>query len=394
MNADGFRARFPGASQQIYMDVAARGVISQDTRTALNTYLDSRMLGGGDKVAMFALVERLRGEFAGFIGADADEIAFTKNVSEGLNAIVAGFDFRRGDQIVYCAELEHPNNVYPWRHLAQNEGVELVEVPAVDGEIDPATFMAALTPRTRMVSLSSVTFAPGLVTDLQTIGRACRERGIFVLVDAVQSVGVLKTNTADLGVDALAVSTQKGLLGLYGMGYLYCRREWAEQLSPAYLARFSVDLGDAHEAALGEGDYALAGGARRFEIGNYNFAGAVAADASLTLLKQLTAKGIEEQVRMLAQRLAGGLRELGLPLIGPVSGPARGSIVCIGTLGAGGHDSVDDERLGSLNKYWADAGVRLSIRRGLLRLSLHAYNSTDDVDQVLSLASNWVNKNG
>ena len=61
-------------------------------------------------------------------------------------------------------------------------------------------------------------------------------------------------------IDALAVSTQKGLLALYGMGFLYVRREWADKMQPAYLARFGVDLGDAHEAALGDTSFKLAAG--------------------------------------------------------------------------------------------------------------------------------------
>ncbi len=251
MNPTEFRKHFPGVETQIYLDVAARGLLPVDARRALDDYLDTRMLEGGNKAAMFEQLERVRSQFAALIGAASGEIAFTKNVSEGLNAIVAAYPWTGGDRVVYCPALEHPNNVYPWRHLAARRGVELVEVPAEGGEISPDRIIAALDERTRMVSLSSVTFAPGLVTDVATIGAVCRERGILLLVDAVQSVGLLATNVEALGIDALAVSTQKGLLALYGMGFLYCRAAWAQRLELAYLARFSVDLGDAHEAATG-----------------------------------------------------------------------------------------------------------------------------------------------
>ena len=105
---------------------------------------------------------------------------------------------------------------------------------------------------------------------------------MLLLVDAAQSVGVQHTDVRASNIDALAVSTQKGLLALYGMGFLYVRREWAERLQPAYLARFGVDLGDAHEASLGGYDYKLAPGARRFDLGNYNFLATAAVDASMT----------------------------------------------------------------------------------------------------------------
>ena len=87
--------------------------------------------------------------------------------------------------------------------------------------------------RTRVVTASTVTFAPGFRTEVDRLGRACRERGVFFMVDAAQSCGVLSTDVAASQIDGLAVSTQKGLLGLYGMGFLYCRRAWADQTQPA-----------------------------------------------------------------------------------------------------------------------------------------------------------------
>jgi cysteine desulfurase/selenocysteine lyase len=392
MDVAEFRSHFPGASERIYMDVAARGLMPSVARDALQGYLEHRVSGAVDKAAMFAQIESLRGRFAQFIRARNSEVAYTKNVSEGLNAIVAAYPWRAGDSVVVCGELEHPNNVYPWRHLAKRLDVRLVCVAAEGGQIVPERIIEVMDDSTRMVSLSTVTFAPGLVTRTKELAAQCRERDIFLLADAVQSVGVLDTDVAELGVDALAVSTQKGLLSLYGMGFLYCRAQWAERLEPAYLARFSVDLGDAHEATTGGDDYQLAPGARRFEIGNYNFAGAVAAEASLELLQELSSKRIDEQVRALATRLATGFDALGLPLIGPVDGPERGSVVCIGAMGAGGHDSVDDPAMSSLHAHLSQHGACLSIRRGLLRFSLHAYNNEADVDAVLELTREWTRR--
>ncbi len=266
MNVDTFRTHFPGATERVYMDAAARGLLPREARDALAANLDTRVIGRSDKAAMFAQIESLRQRFARFIGGNATEIALTKNVSEGLNAIVAAYPWQAGDSVVFCADLEHPNNVYPWRHLAARHGVVLKPVAAEGGQISVSRIMDAIDSSTRMVSLSTVTFAPGLATDAASIGAECRARDIFLLADAVESVGVIDTDVEALGIDALAVSTQKGLLALYGLGFLYCRDAWAARLTPAYLARFSVDLGDAHEAATGGDDYQLAPGARRFEM--------------------------------------------------------------------------------------------------------------------------------
>lgn len=87
------RSQFPALSRWTYMDVAGRSVLSRDVRAALDAHLDERMMNGADKPRFFALVERARTRFAHLIGADADEIAFTKNISEGLNMIATGLEW-------------------------------------------------------------------------------------------------------------------------------------------------------------------------------------------------------------------------------------------------------------------------------------------------------------
>ncbi len=243
--------------------------------------------------------------------------------------------------------------------------------------------------RTRVVTASTVTFAPGFRTEIDRLGHACRERGVFFMVDAAQSCGVLATDVVASQIDGLAVSTQKGLLGLYGLGFLYCRRAWAEQMQPAYLARFSVDLGDAHEAALGSDDYTLMPAARRFDVGNYNFLGCAAADASMAQLLTYEIQHIERHVLGLSHRLAQGFLDLGLPVCGGAPGPHVAHIVAVGELGRS-HYGTEDERFNQLYTFLHAHDVRLSIRRGVLRFSLHVYNTSRDVERVLELTQQWL----
>jgi selenocysteine lyase/cysteine desulfurase len=224
---------------------------------------------------------------------------------------------------------------------------------------------------------------------VETLGAACRERDVLLLVDGAQSVGVVHTDVRASNIDALAVSTQKGLLALYGMGFLYVRREWAERLHPAYLARFGVDLGDAHEATLGGTDFKLAAGARRFDLGNYNFLAAAAVDASMKQLLEWDTRRIEPYVRSLTHALARGLLDLGLEVAGGEPGPHLTKIVTIGKMSAD-HYGSGDERYNRLYEHLAVNRVKLSIRRGMLRFSLHVYNNMDDVQEVLQLTKDFL----
>ncbi|MBM3358641.1 MAG: aminotransferase class V-fold PLP-dependent enzyme [Betaproteobacteria bacterium] len=387
------RGNYPALERWTYLDVAGRGVLSRTARAALDAHLDGRMMDGADKERFFALIERTRSRFARLIHAAPDEVAFTKNVSEGLNMIATAFHWKRGDNVILCPELEHPNNIYPWLNM-RRYGLEVRTVPARGGTIPVEDITARIDGATRVVTVSTVTFAPGFRTDVSALGRACRDRGVMLLVDAAQSAGVLHTDVARDQIDALAVSTQKGLLGLYGMGFLYCRREWAERLTPAYLARFGVDLGDAHEATMGGDDYRLMPGARRFDLGNYNFAAAAAVDASMAELLEIGTRRIEDHVTRLACALAQGFLDLGLPVPGGAPGPHLANIVPLGEMGKGSHYGTDDERYNRLYAHLAGSGVKLSIRRGVLRFSFHVYNDMDDVARVLELTKRFVAAGG
>ena len=122
------RDQFPGTQRWSYFDVAARGLLPRPSREAVDRYLDSLMSDGGDKAQMFAIVESARTRFANLIGAEPDEIAITKNVSEGLNIIATAYPWTSGDKIVLCPDREHPNNLYIWQHLARRHGIEVVVV--------------------------------------------------------------------------------------------------------------------------------------------------------------------------------------------------------------------------------------------------------------------------
>ncbi len=395
MSADAIarmRADFPGTERSVYLDVAARGLVSRGVRAATDDYLDRRMFEGADKAWMFERAEGARAAFAGLIGASADEVALTRNVSDGINAFANAIDWRAGDNVVLCESLEHPANVFPWRNLARRRGVEIRSVAPADGRVPPEGLAVAVDGRTRVVAVSRVSFAPGFAFPVGALSAVCREKGALLLVDGAQSEGILATDVDALGIDALATSTQKGLLALYGAGFLYVRRAVAERLSPVYLSRAGVAADGAHEASSGDpAAFAYAGGARRFDVGNHNFLAAVAVERSIAELRTVGSAAVEAHALRLAGRLADGLDALGLPVYGG-PGPRTSHIVAVGSALSDEHDRVSDAALVALHDFLVTNGVRLTIRRGMLRFSFHVYNDESDVDAVLSLAGDFLRK--
>ena len=406
------RALFPGAGRRPYFDVAVRSLLAAPVRAAVDRFLDAAMEGGPDKETLFGVVERGRERFARWIGAEPDEVAWTRNVTDGLNLFLGSLDWRAGDEVVFCPELEHPANVLPWRNLAARRGVRLVAVPAAEsGRLPSERLAEAVTPRTRVIAAATVSFAPGFRADLGPLREASRASGALLVLDAAQSVGVLRTEVRESGAEVLAVATQKGLAAFYGTGFLYCRREVAESLAPAALGRFGVWDGEAGETEIPERGLPYAPGARRFDLGNYNYPGAVAAERALALLGEFGAAEIEAHAVGLAGELAEGLAGLGLPVVGGagtggsggggeagaeagVGVGGRSHLVAVGSPGRGGHRSAEDPRLEALHRRFREAGVGLSLRRGVLRFSCHLWNDRSEVGRVLEVAADFVRSTG
>ncbi len=392
MNLTEFRALFPALQRGTFMNVAQRGLMAEPVRRVVADYAEARTGFGWSKADLFERTEATRARFARFIGASSpDEVAFAKNVSDGINMIAGSIPWRSGDNVVLCPELEHPANVFPWFNVRHRYGIELRTVEPRDGKIPIEELSEQIDARTRLVTVPTVSFSPGFVTDVGALSALCRDRGVPLLVDAAQSVGILHTDVEAMGIDALAVATQKGMVACYGMGFLYCRASFAETLSPASLARFGVALPeDAHETELTDADFRYAPGARRFDVGNYNYLGVLAAECALETLEAVGTEVIDDHVRGLARALAGGLHDLGLPVCGGAPQGDLGHIVAVGQSGGGRHDTVDDPAMQRLYAYLTEHDVHFSVRKGVLRFSLHGYNSQEDVDRVVGLAREWV----
>jgi cysteine desulfurase/selenocysteine lyase len=381
------RAEFselPGA----YLDVAARGPLPLSALRAAESILRAQLHGSVPKEEWLNLANAVRSKTARLIGARPDEIALTKNTSEGLNIVAAGLQLRAGDRIVVAPSAEHPNNVLPWLWQAQTRGAEVILVtPSVSESLEQA-LIRCIDERTRLVAVTEVDFGTGRRTNLTALGDACRAHGAFLLVDAAQSSGVLRQDMATQPVDAWATATQKGLLSPYGLGLLYVRSEVVDQVVPAALARFSVDVAAGHEAAGPEDGWQLRAGARRYEGGNYNYVGLAALNASLDLFLQIGADEVERRAVEASSRLRSEIQARGIPLL-EVGPDHRSHILSIAEKQGSGHDRSDEPWINELSAALKREGVVHSVRRGALRLSSHIHVLPEIADHVIGGIEKW-----
>jgi selenocysteine lyase/cysteine desulfurase len=365
------RRQFPITGKRIYLDIANMNSPPRCVTDALGRYYADLQERGGNKKAWLAQIETVRDKAAALLGCDATELAFVKNTSEGLNIAANGVDWRPGDNVVVPAN-EHPNNVYPWLNL-RRRGVEVRLVPPNAEWLDARTLAPFIDARTRVVALADVSFHPGQRNDVESVAALCNEKGVHLVVDGVQAVGLLDVRLRERGIGMWAASGHKGLLCPHGMGLFYCRRDLIAGLAPAYVARASTVPGSSDDHFVATAEVILRDDARRFEIGNFNYSGIYAMGAALDLIQGVGIAAIERHVLGLGEYLTQQLAQRGIERLGPAAAERRSSIAAFAFPGEGWEE------------YLAANDIVVSGRRGAIRVSLGLYNTQDELDHFVAI---------
>ena len=225
--------------------------------------------------------EEVRKKLASFVNASPEEVIITHNTTEGINFVANGLDLKPGDEVL-MSQLEHPGALHPWRLKAKRSGVVIkeVKIPITPRKVDEIVdaFAAAITPRTRIISVGHTVFITGLITPIKELSAMAHEKGILVLADSAHGLGMLDLDLKALGVDFFASSPYKWLGAPCGVGLLYIRQEVQDELWPTIVTsgwdtypdarRFGTHGQDADALilALGEAlDFQRAIGPRRIE---------------------------------------------------------------------------------------------------------------------------------
>lgn len=353
----------PVLGERDHLNHAGLAPLSGRAAAAVAHYARVAAAGAWSDQEWDAAAEETRAAAARLIGAEADEIAYVKNTSEALSHVANGLAWRDGDEIVTVAG-EYPANVYPWVEVARRFGVRIVTVPE-----DDSALLDAIGARTRLVTLSHVAYGSGFRHDLPAIGAFCRERGVLLCVDAIQSVGVLPVDVKAMQIDFLAADGHKWLLSAEGCGIFYCRRELAPRLRVAEIGWRNVVGADDYDRI----DFTLREDARRFECGSYAMAGVMALGASLSLLRDAGSDAIAARVRELTDLLIALAAEKGYLCASRRDGERWSGIV-----------SLVAPDAATVARRFGAAGFVVAVRQGRLRIAPHFYNSSD---QIVRLAS-------
>jgi L-cysteine/cystine lyase len=246
------RAELPAVHERLYLNTGTNGPLPQRTHDALvaaaTTELQEGRIGMATWGRIGATAVSARQRFAALLGCSTDEVALTHNTTEGMNMVLAGVRCEPDDEVV-TASTEHPGGLYPVYLMKQRYGARVRMTDIALKDLDPVEELGkVLTPRTKAVVLSHVSWATGMVLPLRELADLAHSVGALLVVDAAQACGMVPSNVYDLGVDAYACSGQKWLCGPDGTGALFVRKDHLPDIQQVYLGHSGVERGmSSHE---------------------------------------------------------------------------------------------------------------------------------------------------
>jgi selenocysteine lyase/cysteine desulfurase len=367
---DRIRSLFPVTENYIYMNHAAVSPLSTRVRDAMNALNHDVTRNGSVNYAEWCQTyEDSRESAARLVNARTHEIAFMRNTSDGLSAVANGIDWHAGDNVVTC-NVEFPSNIYPWMRLCEERGITMKFAEERNGRVDTDELLSQIDNRTRVVAISWVQFSSGFRSDLARIGKFCREREIFLVVDAIQGLGGLKLDVERDYVDAFAADAHKYLLGPEGVALLYISDRVIDRIKPTVVGWTSVNN---YEQYL---DYKLdyREGAGRFECGTLNTSGVYGLRAAIDLFLEVGVEEIERYLLGLSDYLAERLTAKGYDVVSSRRpGETSAVVTCQHRL------HTPKELYGVLRSKNIITAPRLS----RLRIAPHFYNTREEVDTLV-----------
>lgn len=380
-----FRDDFPVLQDHVFLNSASCSPTPEPVLEAMHEFsrynpINYRSGITPPDAAVTAEIDSVRNHLARFLGGHPSEVVFTKNTTEAINTVTRGLEWRPDDEVI-LSPLEHQSNLLPWMKLSREAGVVLKYVePDRGGLIAPKSIESLISSRTRLISIHHVSNVLGVKQDIRAISDVAHAHGLLVLADAAQSEGRMEVDVRALGCDFLTSCARKGLMGPQGVGFLWGREELLEQLAP-------LTLGSQAGVVTGPSSFELEDIPARFEAGIINTAGVIGLGAALKYVERIRLPRIAHHVQDLTEQLMSLLA--GISAVEVYGSPSSARIGIV-SWNITGKDSTRVARelfergriLVSSGSCGSPLALDLLGVPGLVRTSLHVFNSHDDVDTL------------
>lgn len=370
------REYFPILREKIQLSSCSQSALSRQVEAAIGAYADTLRYEGMDWMLWMDKVEEAKIQFAKLINAAPEEIAVLSSVSDCASSVASALDFTGERANIVTTEVDFPSIGHVW--LAQRKkGAQVKFIPSVDHLIPLEYYSKSVDEQTLITSIPHVSYYNGFKQDLKQIASIVHEKGSYLFVDAYQSAGSVAIDVKEMDVDFLAAGSQKYLLGIPGISFLYVKKELAEKLEPANTGWF----GRINPFAFDIKCLDFAGGARRFETGTPPMVNGYAAAAALQLLNEIGVERIEAYLQTLSRTAIAYADEKGLSVISPQDLSQKAANTAIYIPQASKAEAILKEQ-----------GILVSARNDVIRIAPHFYNTEQEVmaaiDALAALPAN------
>jgi selenocysteine lyase/cysteine desulfurase len=364
------RDLFPVVRAKTYLNSAAMGPMPMSSVAAVAAQLDDVATGGATHLSEWAETKsRVRGMVAEMLCVKSDDIAFTRNTSDGLCAVASGIDWNAGDNIVSFAN-EFPANYYPWRKVSEDHGVELRLCPERDGRIDIDEFCALIDSQTRLVSVSAVQYLSGFKIELGRVGQVARAHDALFCADIIQAFGAMPLDLPSQFVDIAAGSSYKWLCSPEGCGIFYLSERARTRVRPTSRGWTSVE----HAWDFDNHEQPLVTDSRAWETGMGGSALFYGLEQSLRLIRETGVDKIASYLAGLTDHLCEIVPHDKYRITSSRAPHERSQIVSLAPLNGTGAVEVVN-RLASEN-------IVVSARGNSIRIAPHFFNNCQDIETV------------
>jgi selenocysteine lyase/cysteine desulfurase len=324
----------------------------------------------------------LKKSIAALVHVQCDDVILGNSATYGLHLLSNGLEFKAGDEIILL-QNDFPTDILPWLSLEQ-KGVIVRQLKAKRHVFTPQELEKSMNSRTKLACLPLVHSFNGYKHDTKAIGQLCRSRGVLSVVNLSQAAGAFEVDLNSWEVDAAVSAGYKWLLGPYGTGFCWIRKEVREKLN--YAQNYWISLMDS--ASLNaDGPIHLKDdhSSRRYDVfGTANFFNFVPWQASIQYLLSIGLNNVDKYDQTLVDRLVDGLDQKYFDLISPFPKKERTNIVVF--------SCKDPSKNPDLFNFLKDKGFYLALWRNKLRVSPHIYNTREEMDALLKTLGQFVSK--
>jgi cysteine desulfurase / selenocysteine lyase len=368
---------FEGAT---YLNLAGMAPMPKVSLKAVQAALEAKKFPHlhDDTAVFFELPNRLRANLAGLIGGKPEEIALTTGASTGTMAVAYGLDWKPGDEVL-TSKAEFPLQYTTWKPMEERESITVKIVTPKEKFLTAHDLIAALTPRTRVVSISHVRFDDGSMLDVPRLAEACHKQGTLLLLDVSQSCGAVPMDVAKLGADFLVCAGYKWLLGAFGTGFFWVKHELISRLRAAPFYWMAV-AGSDNFAKLDFANPKPADSAKRWDTpewaSHFNF-NLAALDAGVKFVQRATPEAVLAHNHVLIDSLLARLPVDRCVAASPLDRAHRGPYGCF--------VARTPEKTAELYQKLRAENVFVSLRESKIRISPYLFNTIQDIDRLISV---------